>query len=175
MSEEDYIFTTPVEKYKDTYIEGIKDFQKEGIRYLNEDVNDLQNNFNNYLDKWNRDSEGVNLAHDRVPQTVYWLIVNNVYVGRVSIRHTLNDHLLKVGGHIGYDIIPSERKKGYGTALLKFALIKAKEFGIDKALLTCDEDNIGSRKIIEGAGGILENIIEGENNEPNKCRFWIQI
>ncbi len=175
MNNENYIFTIPVEKYKNTYIDGIKDFQKEGIRYLNDDINDLQNNFNNYLEKWSMDSEGVNLANDRVPQTVYWLIVNNVYVGRVSIRHTLNNHLLKVGGHIGYDVIPSERKKGYGTALLKFALIKAKELGIDSALLTCDEDNIGSRKIIEGAGGILENILKSENNEPNECRFWIQL
>lgn len=168
------IFTIPDVSYKDTYLEGIKEFQKEG-RHLDNDINDLQNNFEKYIKKCEEESKGINLKVGRVPQTTYWLIVDGVYAGRVSIRHLLNDKLLKMGGHIGYDVIPSERKKGYGTELLKYALVKVKEMSLEKVLLTCDEDNVASRKIIEKCGGILENVVPAEGENVAKCRFWISL
>src|SRR3989344_8456793 len=84
----------------------------------------------------------------------------NQYIGRLSIRHKLNDHLLKIGGHIGYDIRPSKRSRGYGTAILRLGLPKAKELRIERALLTCNENNIASLKIIEKAGGVLESKVQ---------------
>ncbi len=84
-------------------------------------------------------------------------------------------HLEREGGHIGYDVPPSERMKGYGTILLKHVLLKAKEMGIKKVLITCDADNIGSAKIIENNGGIYENeSISTESGKP-VSRYWISI
>ncbi len=171
--EKDIIFTNPNTKYKDTYISGILELQKEG-RNLEDDIVELQNNFEKYLENVEKESKGVELKGGRVPQTVYWMIADGVYIGRVSIRHYLNENLLKEGGHIGYDVIPSKRKNGYGTKLLEYGLLKSKEMKLEKVLVTCDEENVGSRKIIEKCGGVLENVIKNEN-APAKCRFWISL
>ena len=175
--EKPFIFTTPNIKYKETYLSGIKEFQQEG-RHLEDDVNDLENNFEKYVEKCEADSRAKEIDPKTgwVPQTIYWMIMDGKYLGRVSIRHFLNDKLLKLGGHIGYDVVPSERKKGYGTELLKYALVKSKEMSLEKVLLTCDEENIASRKIIEKCGGVLENIVPGEKEgDCSKCRFWISL
>jgi len=82
---------------------------------------------------------------------------------------------LEVGGHIGYDIRPSKRKQGYGNKILELALPKTKELGIHKALLTCDEPNTGSQKIIERNGGVLENVVDNPETGIRKMRFWITI
>ncbi|OGH91392.1 MAG: hypothetical protein A2479_01625 [Candidatus Magasanikbacteria bacterium RIFOXYC2_FULL_39_8] len=81
------------------------------------------------------------------------------------------------GGHIGYSIRPSKRKKGYGTHMLALALKKTKRFGLKKVMITCDEDNVGSRKIIQASGGILEDIIETKLNPDKKStmRWWIRL
>jgi len=103
-----------------------------------------------------------------VPQTIYWLFVDGRPVGVGKFRHYLNDSLRKIGGHIGYCIRPTERGKGYGNLILEELLKKAWEKGITEALITCREDNIRSRKVIEHNGGILEDIIDGG------CRYWIK-
>ncbi|MEN6357753.1 MAG: GNAT family N-acetyltransferase [Armatimonadota bacterium] len=103
-----------------------------------------------------------------VPQTMHWLFVDGRPVGVGKLRHYLNDNLRKLGGHIGYAIRPSERGKGYGTLILREMLIKAREKGIEEALVTCSENNIRSRKVIERNGGKLEDIIDGG------CRYWIR-
>ncbi|SFC89896.1 Predicted acetyltransferase [Bacillus sp. 491mf] len=113
------------------------------------------------------DSEkGVNLPKGWVPDSTYWLITEQkIVVGAVNIRHQLTEKLLHCGGHIGYGIRPSERQKGYATILLKLALEKAKELGIQKALVVCDESNIGSEKTIIKNGGIHDsNYIEEDGN-----------
>lgn len=82
---------------------------------------------------------------------------------------------MKIGGHIGYDIRPSQRKKGYGKAILRLVLPLAKELGINKVLITCDVTNIASKKIIKANGGDLEDTIPDSNGLPDKHRFWISI
>jgi predicted acetyltransferase len=113
-------------------------------------------------------SQGLNLAPHQVPQTIYWLYVNGVPVGYGKLRHRLNDHLRKRGGHIGYTIRPSQRGKGYGRIMLQELLKEAKILGIRDALLTCDEANAASRRIIEANGGRLEDVADGI------CRNWIR-
>ena len=97
----------------------------------------------------------------------------NIFVGAVNIRHVLNDALLKTGGHIGDGIRPSERRKGYATAMIALALDECKRLGIKKVLMTCDKNNIGSAKSIINNGGILENEIEAD--EHIEQRYWIQL
>ncbi len=125
------------------------------------------------MKKLTDESEGKNLTDGRVRQSTYWLVDNNEIIGRVAIRHTLTEHLLREGGHIGYDIRPSKRKMGYGKKILSLAILKAKALGIDKILVTCSESNIGSKKIIEANGGILENRVDVGNGRTAKLRYWI--
>jgi predicted acetyltransferase len=90
-----------------------------------------------------------------VPQTTLWWICGDEYLGRIHIRHRLTDRLREWGGHIGYDIRPTARRRGHAAAMLAAALPLAHGLGVNPALLTCDEGNIGSRKVIEANGGVL--------------------
>lgn len=123
-----------------------------------------------YLQKQVDMSRGLGIDLDRyVPQTRYWLIVDGRPVGVGKLRHYLNEHLMMEGGHIGYSIRPSERGNGYGTVILSELLKKAREMGISEVLVTCREDNVLSRKVIERNGGVLE----GYSSE-GRCRYWIR-
>lgn len=110
-----------------------------------------------------------------VPDSTFFAldITRNIFVGAVNIRHYLNERLLKMGGHIGDGIRPSERRKGYATAMIGLALEECKKLGIDKVLMVCDKNNIGSRKSIINNGGILENEIEVDGDIEQ--RFWITL
>lgn len=99
--------------------------------------------------------------------TNLWWVDRGEYVGRMSIRHELNEGLREVGGHIGYNVRRSRRRQGHATAMLRAALPVAREVGVDPALLTCDPDNVGSRKVIENAGGVYESERNG------KLRYWV--
>lgn len=104
---------------------------------------------------------------DWVHCTNLWWVDESEYVGRMSIRHELNDMLRVTGGHIGYDVRRSRRREGHATAMLAAALPIAHDLGIDQALVTCDEDNLASRLVIERNGGVFENVRQG------KLRFWV--
>ncbi|BCG57912.1 GNAT family N-acetyltransferase [Paenibacillus sp. URB8-2] len=112
-------------------------------------------------------SSGIDLPPGHVPQTLYFLYADGRPVGYGKLRHRLTDSLLVTGGHIGYCIRPTARGKGYGTALLSGLLGKASELGIDRVLLTCDEGNEGSRRVIENNGGRLAEL------DNRYCRYWI--
>ncbi|MEU4194682.1 GNAT family N-acetyltransferase [Kribbella sp. NPDC026611] len=107
------------------------------------------------------------LPDDLVHQTVLWFVDGDEFLGRLSIRHWLTAALNEVGGHIGYCVRPSARRRGYATQMLVQSLPVAAALGIDPALVTCDADNAGSRKVIEAAGGELEDERHG------KLRFWV--
>jgi len=97
--------------------------------------------------------------------STYFAFVGERIVGTIQVRHALNDEVRKHAGHIGYGVRSSERRKGYAAQMLRLALGKCKEFGIDKALLTCDKDNIASAKTIIKCGGVLEKeIVEDDGN-----------
>ena len=110
-----------------------------------------------------------------VPSSTYLGVreKDNYIVGMIDIRHYLNEYLTQVGGNIGYGIRKTERNKGYAKQMLKLALEKCKELKIKKVLITCDEDNIASEKVILSANAKLEDIrnVDGEN----KKRFWIDL
>ena len=124
-----------------------------------------------YLEILGHESTGTNLKEGRVPST--FLIAENDgnLVGRTSIRHELNDYLLSVGGHIGYGVRPSYRRQGFATEILRQSLVLIHGLGVTKILVTCDDDNLGSIKVIESQGGILENKVEFEGTV--KRRYWI--
>ena len=115
-------------------------------------------------------------ADGKVPDSVFFLLDadRNRLLGAVNIRHYLNEFLLREGGHIGDGIRPSERRKGYATEMIRLALIECKKMGIDRVLMTCDRDNIGSAKSIIRNGGVLENEIVSSEGVMIQ-RYWITI
>ena len=115
---------------------------------------------------------GKNLSQGHVPSTFLISEIAGEIVGRVSIRHTLNEFLFNFGGHIGYMVRPEFRRRGYACEMLRKALLVAKELGIAKVLITCNDDNLGSIKVIEGHGGVLENKIDEDGRLLR--RYWIQ-
>lgn len=112
----------------------------------------------------------------RVPDSTFFLldVERNRLLGAANIRHYLNERLLFDGGHIGDGIRPSERRKGYATKLIGLALLECKKLGIDRVLITCDKDNIGSAKSIINNGGVLENeVVDSEGKTIQ--RYWIDL
>jgi predicted acetyltransferase len=109
-----------------------------------------------------------------VPATTYFAVFESRIVGTISIRHKLNDKLLNYGGHIGYAVRPSDRRKGYATKMLALALVKCRELGIGRVLVTCDKQNVGSARTIIKNGGVLEDERSREDGGITQ-RYWITI
>ena len=128
-----------------------------------------------WLEELNKRSCEDTVPKGLVPSSTYLGVreKDNYIVGMIDIRHYLNEYLTQVGGNIGYSVRKSERNKGYAKQMLKLALEKCKELKIKKVLITCDEDNITSEKVILSANAKFEDIrnVDGEN----KKRFWIDL
>ena len=114
---------------------------------------------------------------DKVPATQYIYVreEDQKVVGVIQIRHELNDLLAAWGGHIGYSVAPSERRRGYATEMLGLALGKCKELGIKKALITCYPENEGSRKTILKNGGVYESTVYVDELKKEVERYWIDL
>ena len=108
---------------------------------------------------------------------VTWLIadVAGQVVGRASIRHQLNDQLAFRDGHIGFAVRPAFRRQGYATEILRQSLVIARSYGVDRALLTCDDDNVASAGVIEACGGMLERLVPSDEADDGVAfrRYWI--
>ena len=125
-----------------------------------------------HLQRHERERRGLDVPPGRVPATFLVAVVDDEIVGRVSIRHELNDDLLAYHGHIGYGVRPDHRRRGYATEMLRQSLLLARAEGVDRVLVTCDTGNDASALIIERAGGVLEDIRAGPDGIP-KRRYWI--
>jgi predicted acetyltransferase len=134
-------------------------------------------NYDGWLKKLENDLDYNNIKPDRVPANTYFAIreKDNKIIGMINIRHKLNDYLLERGGHIGYGVRPTERKKGYATNILSLGLKRCKELGITKVLITCHKDNIGSVKTIQNNNGVLENEIIDDENKKILQRYWVNL
>ena len=112
-----------------------------------------------------------------VPATQFLFVrkSDNRLVGMLQVRHRLNDFLEKYGGHIGYSVRPSERRRGYAKEMLKMALPFCRQIGIDKILITCIDGNIGSEKTILANGGVYETTVHEPNENVDLKRYWIAL
>jgi predicted acetyltransferase len=169
----------PTLEYKDSFLAGLREFQQEGL-LRQYDLQLLTSNFDAFLQRVRNEKDKTKLRPDAIPATMYWLIERDEngcekFIGNLSVRHSLNDFLFRVVGHIGYQIRPSVRCRGYGKRILQLGLEKARELGIKRALLTCDETNIASKKVIEFNGGQFENALPVEGSSVKKLRYWIEL
>lgn len=159
---------------KSEYLNMISEWKEYGGELIPWSLNLDTVDFDLLVKNLNDYSDGIGLPDRFVPCTTFWL-VNNEYsvLGAIEIRHQLNDYLAFRGGHIGYGIRPSERNKGYAGIMLSIALQHCKTIGLEKVLITCLKNNIGSAKTIINNGGILysEDIDNGEVFQ----RYWINI
>ena len=132
---------------------------------------DRATSWESYLDELAEQRRG-RVAPGRVRATFLVAVVDNVIVGRTSIRHTLNDFLAKEGGHIGYGVLRDHRGQGYATEILRQSLIIARSEGVGRVLVTCDEHNAASAAVIEKCGGVYDSVVDG-SDLVRKRRYWI--
>ena len=131
-------------------------------------------------EEWLNDCEADKTVEERNPDwanaTNYLLVDENNHVYGISqIRHSLKGQLINIGGNIGYAIRPTERRKGYGTIQLQLLLEKAKVLGLNKVLVTCRENNIGSKKTIENCLGEQDTSVPSKHPNIMELRYWINI
>lgn len=105
---------------------------------------------------------------DSVPCHFFWITEGSEVIGFLALRTQLNDWLLEQGGHIGYSVVPSRRRRGHATRALTLAVGRAGELCIDRVLVVCDDENVASARTIEACGGVLEDIRHGHR------RYWIE-
>lgn len=172
---DDLKLISPSLKYKGSFADAIQEFEQEGNMGFWRFPDHMPKTIENFVKRLNDNAKSIDLPPGWVPSNTFWLIKDKKFIGHINIRHELTDYLLDKGGHIGYAIRPSERKKGYGSILLKLALPKAKTIGLKKVLITCDKSNIPSRKIIEKNGAIQEDERPNPETGDPKLRFWIDL
>ena len=183
---------SPSVLYRASFLEGAAEFSTEGrfdstyALALGYDRDSLADQFPQFVRALRAlaDSRGVRV---RYPDRVLWLVHDGEYIGQTSIRPQLDTpYLLTYGGHIGYSIRPARRGRGYGKAILALTLGVSREIGLRRVLVTCDSDNIGSRKIIEHNGGQFESAmvmpsqtLRAEGRQSVRCieklRYWIDL
>ena len=144
-----------------------------------EDILLAEKDFNTYMKQRHDLSRPVILPNgekvERLPQKDFWLVEGDRFLGIITLRSKLNATLLKRGGNIGYSVRASERRKGYGKLMLQLVLPEARKAGLDKVLITCHDENTGSQRIIEGAGGVLQDKVKIDGIAILERRYWITL
>lgn len=164
----------PNEAYYESYREAAREYEEKGItNHLF-----LKDGARSICEQAEDSREGRNLPPGFVKATYLWLVDGGEFIGEASVRHSLTEVLLRFGGHIGYGVRCSRWNQGMGTALLSGALRYAKdELGLSRVLVTCDDDNIGSARVIEKNGGVLQDKIQNEIDGVKRItrRYWIDL
>ena len=191
-NEANYLLVLPSVEYKDSFLEMLAAIKADDSSTVfnseeNLDIDRLNDEqiFKAYCKQLGNEAKGIGLPKNYIAHTTFWLLeqtgAKNRIVGRVDIRHKLNEFLLKFGGHIGYLINPNDRYRGLGTLILNLALEKSKSLIEDLAdydnqvLVTCNVNNLASQKIIEKNDGVLSKLTDPGPTEPYQMFYWIKI
>ena len=126
-----------------------------------------RSSFDALLEAISRESDtSRDLPDGHVHSDYYWITDGAdepEMLGFIAVRHSIDTEFLRtLGGHIGYSIRPSRRRQGHASRALGLALVRARELGLDRTLLTCDIDNVGSARTIESQGGVFESVLDGK-------------
>lgn len=166
----------PSVEHKESYIDAIKEFHDEG-RYTFLKIEDLEKNFEGFIRKVNDGKKDLHKPYpnwvESVPETVLWLVKEHNFIGTLNIRHRLNWHLEKSGGHVHFIVRPSMRSKGFGKKLLQKSLPYIAYHGIDRALLTVDPHDKAANRIVQFCGAQLEDTLPATDKFPERHRYWL--
>lgn len=163
----------PNEKYLSSYRDALREDEE-----YSPNTDRMFSDPDNIIQKSKDYEIGVNMIPGYVKATTFWLVENDEFIGQINIRHELTEHLFNYGGHIGYGIRYSKRNMGYGTKMLAMTLPYCRDvLKLAKVLITCDNDNTGSARVIEKNGGVFENIIDNtiEGKIVHTRRYWISL
>ena len=164
----------PSSKWRDSFLRALEEFRDEGLPWwLGAELDAAERDFELFVEKKLADSQRRTEA--LVPKSHWWAVMDGRFVGRIAIHHELNDALRISGGHIGYDTVPSVRGRGVATEMLRQALPLARTLGLGEVLLTCDEDNPASHRVIEKNGGSLRETKTLDPSKPAKRYYWITL
>lgn len=165
---------SPAEIFRASFLRALGEFQREGLPWwLGGDLELAEHDFAAFAAKKLADAN--RSTGTSVPKTHLWAIADGQFVGRISIHHQLNDALRVEGGHIGYDTVPSARGRGVATEMLRQALPVARALGLREVLLTCDDTNAASARVIEKNGGSLRETRALASHRPPKRYYWISL
>ncbi|MGA7687708.1 MAG: GNAT family N-acetyltransferase [Jiangellales bacterium] len=159
----------------ETWLECVRDFGEEFRHGSGESMvaefGPDRRSFDALLEVMRSQSDPATALPDRLVACDYfWVMQRATMIGFLALRHSIDTEFLRTrGGHIGYSIRPAYRRQGHGSRALGLALPRARELGLDRVLLTCDDDNVGSARTIESQGGVFESVID------TKKRYWIDI
>lgn len=162
-------------EHEDALADFVSEFAAEGEERVPAFFPNPEWSFAETVEGFEKQSRGEGLPEGRVPGTTRFLIHEQRVLGLFNLRHQLTDNLLRFGGHVGYSVRPSERRKGHGTQLLEAATSCARELGIERLLLTCHPDNVASAGVIVKCGGVFEDRTHHEPVGHDVCRYWIPL
>jgi predicted acetyltransferase len=164
----------PTREFSDEFLSLLEEHQDAGENLPNAEL--ARTDFAAYVRHLHAWSHSRDLPAGYVPVTTFWLVKENTMVlGDSQLRHTLTPELEAYWGHISYRIRPAQRRKGYGTLLLKLTLEQARILNIQRVRVICDQDNIGSARIIERNGGMLSGYGVDSRNGKHTLQYWIEL
>lgn len=167
----------PSIEYKDSFLDAIDEYQAEG-RYQFLEKDKVSESFDKFVADLNEGRRHLHKPYvdwvEPVPETILWFVKEDRYIGTFNIRHRLNWHLEKWGGHINFIIRPSMRGKGFGKKILQKGIPYICHFGIDRALVTVSPKNKAGQKIVEFCGGVYEDETPETDKFPARKRYWLK-
>lgn len=176
MEGEELELIKPTIKFESEFLSLLKEYQAAAEDPYRDILKAAWTDFHTYIHQIEDYSQGKGLPNGYSPMTSFWLVRDGiVIVGESRLRHKLTPALEIEGGHIGYSISPSQRRKGYGTQLLSMTLEKAKELGLRCVLVTCDTDNIASARVIQKNGGRLGGGAISNKSGKAVSHYWIDL
>ena len=165
---------TPAERYRESFLRGLREFRDEGLPWhVAVDIGAIERDFAAFVAE--KLAEATRRTETVVPKTHLWAVAEEQLVGRISIHHELTDPLRVFGGHIGYDTVPSFRRRGVAAEMLRQALPVARALGVKEVLMTCDDTNVGSIRVIERNGGVLRETKIIDASRPLKRYYAITL
>ena len=162
--------------WESEFLSMVQEYAAAGENPCSERYIETKENFQSFAAKLINYSKGLNLPAGEVPVSTFWLVRDDKYLlGDSRLRHRLTLAWENEGGHIEYGIRPLERQKGYGSLILALTLEKARQYGFDRVLLTCDDNNIASVRIIEKNGGVYIDKTVSRRTGKLVSRYWIAL
>ncbi|MDF2882380.1 MAG: GCN5-related N-acetyltransferase [Clostridiaceae bacterium] len=168
---EDLFLTEPCKEYEVSFINYVLLYKNNKDEHYYNIYKKSLESFDEYLKELHNNSKGINVPQGWVATSTFWLIHNKEVTGVVRVRH----EEVECAGHIGCDISPNYRNKGYGTIALKLALEEAKKIGIKDAIVTCNIYNAASKNIIEKNNGKLMGTVEDQEENEKLYKYCISI